>query len=735
MKNKTAALFSLSLISSLVLMGCNSSSSVSNGSSDQTLSTSQGSSSVNSKPDKEESLKVMNISNPKVYAPSLISDTEEYNALADSSLSLITESSYVFDSKLKEAETEKPDVLIINGSLTLLGDDISHNYVAEKLLSLKNTLRTDNPDFTILLSPGANDIDSKITHSYSTKAVNPVSRDEFHTIYNSVCYSDATLVYRSLDSTDTDLSGSLAYSVNLGENFTFLVIDDANYNLPEDTKVSSLEGTIGVKQLNWIKNRASESRKKGNAVIAVSNHSLVPHFKDEEKIKYSLVDDYNDLQKALALNGVAAVYTATSNANDISSYSYDNSYYLIDISTSSSVSYPASTRTVDFTHTYSYKNKKENFSLQSKTNSTTDITYKKANGETASISDLTAYTKTKTIDTDKLNKTCKEYPYEILHSSYPNYNDKDFLKNTLADKGFTADSINTALKTYVGTPEEPLYFNSGSIKKIKAYSTEDYSKDQSGEKISYNMVIDYGIHDNSTKDYRIVLSNSIFNKIFQTTTIPVVSTDVVLYVTDAVLINQINDIITQVDTNLIKSDTNWTTLCDAVIIAFGNYKVDSAHTVSDLINELRFIYSAGSETQPSWIKGVRDNFSQGKDSALLDGLISIFSENSTVILNSLFGYLDFSTLINGATSPNFITWGIAKKILLDKACPLSKMFSSSSFSSVSKSMINAYFDDDRQDKIGSDIASYIDEFSTDSDIPDDNNPSLGFDYPTPREPK
>jgi 3',5'-cyclic AMP phosphodiesterase CpdA len=697
------------------------------------------STSVSYAPDSISSLKVMTIANPSVLAPSLIgSANADYQSLTEASPSLITESNGIFLKKLSEVKAAAPDVLLINGNLTYQGEKESHMLVASELSALKTELTKTKPNFRILLTPGASDINNSLAKDYSeatTKDATVTTRDDFYSLYKDVAYDDATEAFYT---EGTDYAGSLAYSITVGDSYTFIVFDDANYSSQTDSSgkaISSYAGVLGAKQLNWAGNKASAARKKGQAVIGLANHSVISHFSDEVRLTYSLVNDYGSVESSLALNNISVVFTATCQANDVASYA-KSSYSLVDIASNSSVLYPGSTRTVDFTHTYSYRNAAETLGLKSSIAYSTDITYTAADKTEKTILDLKTYQKDRALTASQITSMAQKYPYELLHKAYPDYNDTDFLKNALADKGITSKVLNETLQGKVGTPAKPLYLKDGVAVAKEAYSTTEYGKDKDGNAIDFDLAIDYGDHGHTSKDYRIIFSKAYFAKIFNTSLINTFGTDVVLYVTDSVMEAQIDDIISEVDTNLIKSDTRWKDLCENLIPALASYEIDSdKHTLLNLFQELAFNYLNGSESETGWVKTARDDIAAGKDSKILDGIINVLAEKNALILDDLFGYLDFTTLLDGTTSDNALLWAVAKPIMKASLCPLSKLLESSAFQATSKTLFLNFFTDEKRDSLGKQLAGIIDEFGTDTDVPDDTTTELTLTYVTARAPK
>ncbi len=739
LKSKTIkSVLVLSLIGITGLASCKKSQESNNSSSSPIASDSSS-----NKPDAVTSLKAMVLSDPQVLASSLISNTFEYQKSYRNSRIALTESQGIFDAKIKEIEDAKPDVLLVTGDLTFNGELASHQYVASKLLEAKTEIQKTNPDFRIALVPGEDDINNSSAKSYSDAVTESqlTTLDNFKKIYSSVIYSDATTSFVNSDSQ----AGSLSYTLDLKNNYTLIMMDDCRYS--SDNQMTSLKegkGIITDKELSYVKTQISNARNKGNAVIGLTHHSLIPHSDYDNLISYEMMTSHSSISTSLIRAGMSVVFTGHKGINDVSSLttSYGSLY---DICSTSGVSYSGDTRTVDFTHTYSYSKSAESLSFNSSISSTTNVSYLDADKETKAIEDLSSYLKTQgTFSLTSINTYIKQAPYNYLYSCLPDLEpdsedkQKKTLKEVLADKGYTASKINSLLQENVGTPLSPLYFSQGMLTNYDLATEESYSKDKDGNSLTYDFLVDYGIHskskNNTINTYRIVLSKETLNKLAASSGLTsTFDFDLVFYLTDEVIEKQINDILDQVNDNLIKSTTNWSNIVDA-ISSLLEFKLDDSHTVLELVNDCSLIHKKGSESQPAWIKTIVDNLTSGTESSLMSSLIDSISNNIAVVFDNSVGFLNFNTLLTGVevqtTGNKVYDLAIATLLSAYKGKTLSEIVKADTLKEkVSKlktsSLLNLF-------GLVSGVA--IDSFTTDNNISDDLTTSETISYDDPKVP-
>lgn len=268
---------------------------------------------------------------------------------------------------------------------------------------------------------------------------------------------------------------------------------------------------------------------------------------------------------------------------------------------------------------------------------------------------------------------------------------------------------------------------------------ESYSKDKDGNSLTYDFLVDYGIHskskNNTINTYRIVLSKETLNKLAASSGLTsTFDFDLVFYLTDEVIEKQINDILDQVNDNLIKSTTNWSNIVDAISSSLLEFKLDDSHTVLELVNDCSLIHKKGSESQPAWIKTIVDNLTSGTESSLMSSLIDSISNNIAVVFDNSVGFLNFNTLLTGVevqtTGNKVYDLAIATLLSAYKGKTLSEIVKADTLKEkVSKlktsSLLNLF-------GLVSGVA--IDSFTTDNDISDDLTTSETISYDDPKVP-
>jgi 3',5'-cyclic AMP phosphodiesterase CpdA len=287
-----------------------------------------------------EEAKTLNIavwSDPHLMAPSLL-DGPSGNA-ASRFDKMLYESEALFDAAfelLKQRET-KPDLLIIPGDLTNDGEEASHEYMAQKLAQIKDYF----PGIKIYVIDGNHDINrngsAKTYANGYAEDTEWVTDARFREIYAGFGYGDPGNEYYTPKSGD---DGVNSYVARPADGFTLIVIDVDNHG----------EGLLTGELLEWVIEKAREAQERGDAIITVMHHGLVPHLTIEPKYwHYYLIQDYENISRRLADAGIHWVFTGHMHANDIAQLTTEAGNTIYDIETGSLVTHPSPVRYITFT--------------------------------------------------------------------------------------------------------------------------------------------------------------------------------------------------------------------------------------------------------------------------------------------------------------------------------------------------------------------------------------------------
>lgn len=250
---------------------------------------------------------------------------------------------YVLDSVLyhykegcKEDDTNI-DILLVCGDITKDGEKQSHLDFVEKLKPLQKK------GVHIFVVPGNHDINMPNAVGYKedkTYKVDNVSPKEFEKIYSNCGY------YQAFKRDTASLSYAAVISKSSESETWLLAIDAARYN--EYTTHSISRGRILSQTEKWIVNLLAEAKEKNAQVIGMMHWGLVEHFPMQSTLmKEYLIDDWQRLAKLFADNGMIAIFTGHSHANDITRFLSPSGTQIYDIETGALTSYPFSYRVVD----------------------------------------------------------------------------------------------------------------------------------------------------------------------------------------------------------------------------------------------------------------------------------------------------------------------------------------------------------------------------------------------------
>ena len=293
-----------------------------------------------------------------------------------------------------------PDVLVISGDLTKDGEEPAHR----KMAAMLTELRAANPNMQIYVINGNHDINNSdatdfstcVKDSYGTATTSAMDPDlkttpeEFKEIYHDISYTDAIATYTPPEGKQ---QGGLSYVARPAEGFTFIVMDSGKYSADatdSGTDEHMTGGALSEDLLQWVAEQAAKANARGDVVIGVEHHGLIPHFGMEPDIlgEY-LADNYEEAAEALSAAGVNIVLTGHMHANDVASRKINGKMFY-DIETGSCVTYPSPVRTITLTRT-----QEGNGSIQVNAQIATDLVDNMHyNG--VEIDDFTAYGKNAT---------------------------------------------------------------------------------------------------------------------------------------------------------------------------------------------------------------------------------------------------------------------------------------------------------------------------------------------------
>ena len=158
---------------------------------------------------------------------------------------------------LDEVIAERPSALVLSGDITMNGEKINHQELAQRLK------RVQDAGIQVLIIPGNHDINNHDASVFFGDARTPaetVDAREFYEIYREYGYDQAF----SRD------ENSLSYAYALDERNWMLMLDSAQYD-----PVNRVEGRLKESTLAWMDGILAQAQEQGVFVLPVAHHNLL----------------------------------------------------------------------------------------------------------------------------------------------------------------------------------------------------------------------------------------------------------------------------------------------------------------------------------------------------------------------------------------------------------------------------------------------------------------------------
>ena len=299
-------------------------------------------------------LRIAVMSDLHYLSPDMIADTEDFEHAFNSDRKLLKESSSVLREMLERVRADKPDILLVSGDLTKDGEQECHAALAKQLQQLQQ----DVPGLKIYVINGNHDIRNYNAKNFNTadgKAV-PATRTEpedFKRIYDFV-YSDPTVI-ATFTPAEGNKAGGLSYVARPVEGLTVIAMDTCRYS-SDNTSIGDDEhetsGAISADLEKWVIEQTAAAKARGDLVIGLEHHGLVPHFDVQPTIlPMYLVNGYERIAQEYADAGMSVVFTGHMHAVDIAAMTTKAGNTFYDIETGSALTYPCPVRFVDLRRT------------------------------------------------------------------------------------------------------------------------------------------------------------------------------------------------------------------------------------------------------------------------------------------------------------------------------------------------------------------------------------------------
>lgn len=514
---------------------------------------------------KGESLVIGVLSDTHYYSKELMSDCEDLDKEIKEARNIFLEGEAVVDAAFNILLDNTPDVLFVTGDMSRDGEKKNEEIFAKKLEKLREKSKEKGKELKIYVINGNHDINYPKGVDFSAgkreKAEQTTTKD-FREIYKNMGYDSNSEFY----STEENTGGCLSYATKLADGFTLIAVDSCKYS-SDQTKRKKDEGeTDGIifdKLLEWVSNKAKSAKTKGDKVIVIQHHGIVPHFNKQEVYKYNyLVNNYKETSEVYADSGIDMVFTGHMHANDIVKYTSKKGNTLYDIETGPLMMFPCPIRVVTLT-----KGEGIDVNADIKTEFVREIDYiDEETGE--KITDLYEYSKKYVFNKDKIKPMIMNVVLPELENIEKNGGIKKYLSTILK---IDEDKFN---KVVVKMLREKLPQDKENAIKTNIWKFKfDLYYDKNADKICINEA-----SSNKIKPIKIYIDmDKIENKILDD-----IYTDI-----DDLLTNDIEEI-----------EDTFGTFIDTAL----EYKIDNNHTLVDFLHEVYMPHLSGEEKCPEWVE-------------------------------------------------------------------------------------------------------------------------------------
>lgn len=249
-------------------------------------------------------LRIAVMSDLHYFSPDMIADTADFEHALNSDRKLLKESSAILHEKFEQVRADKPDILLVSGDLTKDGEQECHAALAKQLQQLQQ----DIPGLKIYVINGNHDIRNYNAKNFNTadgKAVRATRTEpeDFKQIYDFV-YSDPTVI-ATFTPAEGNKAGGLSYVARPVEGLTIVAMDTCRYssdNTSNGDDEHETSGAISADLEKWVIEQTAAAKARGDLVIGLEHHGLVPHFDVEPTIlPMYLVNGYERIAQELSL--------------------------------------------------------------------------------------------------------------------------------------------------------------------------------------------------------------------------------------------------------------------------------------------------------------------------------------------------------------------------------------------------------------------------------------------------
>lgn len=395
----------------------------------------------------DQSLKLSVLTDCHVLPRHLIADTEAFVKFSKGTTGMTLESGGAFEAAMGLVDDWDPEVLLVTGDMTKDGEYASHQWIVQQLVAWQEAA----PRRAVFVIPGNHDINNLEAANFNTPsgepdALPPFTPKDFLEVYRPLVQDAMGLeLFKDTDCFQNYLAkvnqrlgesrareatyyahGYLSYAARIPEpltgeqGVTILGLDSNNYSADVTAAGDEAKETIGSlsgPQLSWALDVIDKAHARGDEVLVLSHHALIPHFLSQENVMPNYLignwdEPFTDLMarqivretddprlydktpvEVLREAGVHFVFTGHTHVNSIAK---DATLY--DICTGATTAFPSSVRHLRLT----CEAATGTLSLANQTKFLRKVTYTALNGKSQTIADFTVQGEQSLITTDFL---------------------------------------------------------------------------------------------------------------------------------------------------------------------------------------------------------------------------------------------------------------------------------------------------------------------------------------------
>lgn len=273
-------------------------------------------------------LTVTVITDTHYYSKKLGCEGNAYNTADNKSGVLLAESAELLQAAFTQiANDTRTDIVLLSGDTTSNGDYDSHREFIEMLRDLKSKGKR------VYVLTATHDYKwDGTTHRYEGDeriSIPAAKREELFDMYKEFGPDEAIAVHEE----------SMSYIVQLADGYRLFALND-------DTNRNGKSG-FSDECFEWIKAQAEDAKANGQFIVAMTHHPLIAPSPMYEIIgKGDMLGDYEIRREQFADMGIQFMLTGHTHVHDIDKYVSSKGNYFYDISTASTIGYPATIRTV-----------------------------------------------------------------------------------------------------------------------------------------------------------------------------------------------------------------------------------------------------------------------------------------------------------------------------------------------------------------------------------------------------